>query len=232
MLASAALAIAQDTIVQTDGQTRTGAIVGVAGDAVRIKVGPVETGIPLKNIASVKMAAPKAFDSALAAATAGKTADALAALTPLVTTFRGLPTPWAERASAMLGALLLDAGKVAEAEEAFGKFQAAYPDAGSLADVGLARLAIETKDFATAKAKIEPIVAEASKVIEAPSDKSAIYGQAYFVMGQIRENEGQLPEALRDYLTAVTLFYEDDAVVAKARARAVLLATEKNVIVP
>ncbi len=51
-------------------------------------------------------------------------------------------------------------------------------------------------------------------------------------MGVIRESEGNLPEALRDYLSTVTLFYEDQAVVAKARERADILVKEKQVIVP
>jgi hypothetical protein len=50
-------------------------------------------------------------------------------------------------------------------------------------------------------------------------------------MGMVRESEGQLPEALRDYLSAVTLFHEDKAIVAKAQERANVLI-EKKVIVP
>jgi hypothetical protein len=51
-------------------------------------------------------------------------------------------------------------------------------------------------------------------------------------MGVILESEGNYPEALRDYLTAVTLFSEDQAVVAQAQQRADILIKEKKVIVP
>ena len=88
------------------------------------------------------------------------------------------------------------------------------------------------KDFATAKAKLAPVIAEAETVTVAPAGKSAAYGQAFYLMGMVRESEGQLPEALRDYLSAVTLFHEDKAIVAQAQERANVLITEKKVIVP
>jgi tetratricopeptide (TPR) repeat protein len=167
----------------------------------------------------------------MAAWQTGDAAKTLTVLKPLVDTFRGLPTTWAERASALLGEVYLAQDKVADAEAAFAAFQKAYPNAGALADIGLARLAVTKKDFAAAKAKLTPIVAEAAKVTLAGPGQSATYGQALYLMGMVRESEGDLPAALRDYLSAVTLFYEDGAVVAKAQERANVLI-EKKVIVP
>jgi hypothetical protein len=51
-------------------------------------------------------------------------------------------------------------------------------------------------------------------------------------MGMVKEYAGAYPEALRDYLTAVTLFRNDKAVVAKAQQRADFLVKEKQVVVP
>ena len=225
-------AMAQDVVVQKDNQRREGLILGLADGKLKIKIGPVETSIAMDQVASVTKTAPKGFDDAVAAWQAGDAAKTLTLLKPVVDSFRGLPTPWAERASALLGEVYLSLDQLPAAETAFGDFQKAYPNSASLSDIGLARLAVTKKDFATAKAKLEPVIAEAATVTLAAPGKSAAYGQAFYLMGVIRESEGAFPEALSDYLSTVTLFYEDKAVVAKAQERADVLVKEQQVIVP
>lgn len=230
-LCGVASGLAQDAIVQKDGQRREGQIVAVKGDAIRIKIGPAETGIPLASVASVTMAAPKAFDDAIGAWQRGDAARTLATLGPLVETFNGLPTPWAERASALLGEVYLSANQVEKATAAFAAFQKLYPNAGSSADVGLARLALASKDYATARAKLVPIVDKAkSTKLPAPGE-SAVFGQALFLLAQVQESSAENPEALENYLLVGTIFSEDQSVVAKAEERAKALK-EKGVIVP
>ena len=52
-------------------------------------------------------------------------------------------------------------------------------------------------------------------------------------MGEIKENEGNLPGALEDYLRTVTLFYYDRVAVAAAQERAdALRAAHPEVAVP
>lgn len=220
-----------DTVMRKGQPPAEGEILSVAGGNIKIKIGPVETAIPLAQVTSVTKPAPKTYTDALAIWQTGNAEKTLAALKPVVDTFRGLPTPWAEQASALLGEVYLALDQIPAAETAFADFQKAYPNAGSLAAVGLSRLAVSRKDFANAKARLEPIIAESGKVTFAESGKSTTYGQAHYLMGQINENAGAYPEALRNYLTAVTLFYEDKAVAAKAQERANVLI-EKKIIVP
>ena len=229
---TAGMACAQDALVLTNGQRREVQVIGVTGDRLVFKSGPAETSLPLAQIEAVKMAAPKNFEQVLEMRKGPDAAKALPILKTLVEKFRGLPSPWAERASAMLGDAMLDAGDVAGAEAAFTAFQSAYPKAQSLADLGLARLALEKKDYATAGAKAAPMVEAARQTLFAGPRKSAEYGQACFIMGAVLEEQGKLPEALETYLLATTVFYEDQTVAAKARARADALASEKNVSVP
>ena len=223
---------AQDVIVQKDGQRREGEILAVADGKVKIKVGPVETGIAMDQVASVVKAAPKEYEDAIKAWQEGNANKTLSLLKPVVMAFRGLPTEWAERAAALLGDVYLSLGQLPAAESAFAEFTTFYPNATSLSDIGLARLAVSRKDFAAAKANLLPIVSEADKVVAAPAGKSAAYGQAFYLMGMVHESEGAYPDALRDYLTTVTLFHDDRAVVAKAQERADVLVKEKQVIVP
>jgi tetratricopeptide (TPR) repeat protein len=222
---------AEDVVVLKNGQRRPGTILKISGGQLKLKVGPAETGIPMNQVVSVTMAPPKSYLDALQQWKDGDAAKTLETLKPLVEKFLGLPTPWAERSAALLGDVYLSLDRIPEAEAAFTTFQTAYPDSGSLSDIGLARLAVTKGDYAAARGKLIRIVEEAVGVKMAPAGKSAMYGQAFYLMGIIRESEGTQPEALQDYLTAVTLFHEDDAIAAKARERADILI-EKNVIVP
>lgn len=223
---------AQDVVMQKDGQRREGQILGLADGRLKFKVGPAETSIAMNQVESVTKPAPAAYKTALEAWGSGNAAKTLETLKPLVDTFIGLPVPWAERSAALLGEVYLALDQLPAAETAFAAFQKAYPGAASLSEIGLARLAVAKEDYATAKTKLEPIVTEAANVKIAATGKSAMYGQAFYLMGIIREKEGVLPEALQDYLMAVTVFHEDKAVVAKAQERANILIEEKKVIVP
>lgn len=222
---------AQDLVVQKDGQRREGQILGLKSDVIRIKIGPAETGIPMTSVASVTMSAPKAYTEALDLWQKGDTAKTLPVLAPLVEKFNGLPTKWAERASSLLGEVYLATSQIDKAESAFADFQKRYPDAASSADVGLARLAIAKKDYEGARVKLVPIVEKAKATKFPESGTSAIYGQALYLLGQVQESSAENAEALENYLLAVTLFHEDQAVVAKAAERANALK-EKDVIVP
>jgi tetratricopeptide (TPR) repeat protein len=232
VLGTAASLLAQDLVVQKDKQRREGEILGIADGKLKIKIGPVETSLPMDQVASVIKAPPKAYDDAMNAWQDRDANKALGLLNPIVEAFRGLPTDWAERASALLGDIYLSLDQLPAAEAAFAEFTKAYPSAKSRSDIGLARLAVSHKDFAGAKIRLTPIVAEAESVVMAGAGKSATYGQAFYLMGIVHENEGAYPEALRDYLSAVTLFHDDKAVVAKAQERAEFLIKEKQVIVP
>lgn len=219
-LAVAVSAVAQDALVLKDGQRREGQILGVRSDAVRLKVGPAETGIPLASVASVTMNPPKGYQDALNAWAKQNAPATITAIKPIVDNFIGLPTTWAARSSALLGEAYLATDKLAEAETAFAAFQKAYPDAAEMAQVGLARLAISKKDFSTAREKLAPIVEVARSTKLAESGQNATFGQALYLMAQVQEASGQKPEALENYLLAAALFREDAAAASGAAEKA------------
>ncbi|MFA7345795.1 MAG: hypothetical protein WC003_15960 [Terrimicrobiaceae bacterium] len=222
----------KDVVVQkSDGSHRVGQILGMKADAIRIKIGLAETSIPMSNVASVTMSPPKEYNDALALWQKGDAAKTLPVIAPVVEKFNGLPTKWAERASSLLGEVYLASGQIDKAEAAFADFQKLYPDAGVTADVALARLAIAKKDYDGARVKLVPIVEMAKTAKLAGSGTGAVYGQALYLLGQVQESSAENAEALENYLLAVTLFHEDEAIAAKAAERAEALK-EKKVIVP
>ncbi|HEY5813943.1 MAG TPA: hypothetical protein VIT23_14970 [Terrimicrobiaceae bacterium] len=223
---------AEDVVIQKDGQRREGEILGIAGEKLKIKIGPAETSLQMDQVGTVTKAPPKAYDEALKAWQDGNANKTLDLLKPVVDAFRGLPTDWAERASALLAEVYLSLDQLPAAEGALAEFAKAYPNATSLTELGRARLAVSKKDFGSAKKTLAPLVAEAEKVLVARATKGATYGQAFYLMGIVYENDGDYSEALRHYLSAVTLFRNDEAIVAKAKERAELLVKEKEVIVP
>ena len=231
LLAPFNLLKAQDVIVQKDGQRREGEITGVKADAVRIKIGPVETAVPMANVQSVEKVAPADFDAANELWRGGNAAGALAKLEPLTQKFSGLPTPWAERATSLLPELYISQSRAADAEAAFRNFQKLYPAAGSSSDLLLARLALAKKDSVTARAKLTPLV-EAAKQTKLPAGADAVaMSQALCLMGEIQEDAGEKSEALGNYLLVTTIFKNDPSSATRAAARAEALEKEK-VIVP
>lgn len=232
LAASMFAAQAQDTVVNTSGQRDTGQILEVVNGAIRIQAGPLQKTVPLNQVQSVTMAPPKEFADASAAWQSGDAQKTLQILEPLVKKFQGLPTPWAEQASARLGEALLALNQIDKAQEAFDAFQKAYPQSSGMADIGLARLAIARGDFNTAKEKLTPILEKASQTKYAGDSEGMAYGQAYFLMGQVLENEGDFPQALESYLTTVTVFYQDPGAVKLASEKADALRQKHAVMVP
>lgn len=227
---------AQDVVITTDGQQRQVKVVGVSPSGANLEflVGAGKLGLPLASVREVRMNPPAEFGQALAAYQAKEYPKALTLLKSVVDRFRGMPAPWAQQASALLGELYIQTNDLAKAEEAYNEFRRRYPSGGSLqSEVGLSRLAVAKQDYATARQKLEPITDAALKE-KAPNPANGLaYSQAFLVSGQVKEAEGNLPGALEDYLRTVTLFYHDQTAVISAQERAdALRAAHKEVTVP
>lgn len=230
-LFAAPCALAQNVVTSKDGMKREGLVTGVRAGAVRIKVGPAETAIPLANIQSVDMPAPADYTAAVEAWQKGDAAAALSKLEPVAANFEGLPVEWAERAASLLPEIYLAEDRMADAEQAFAKFQQLFPGAGSSSDLLAARMAIFKGDFSTARGKLEPIAAESRQILLPAGPKAASMSQALFLMGQVHENANEKSEALENYLLVTTLFKNDPSSVSRAADR-VRALEEENILVP
>jgi tetratricopeptide (TPR) repeat protein len=172
---------------------------------------------------SFQMPPPPEYGQGYQAYTAGDLPKALGLIRSVTDRYKGLPTDWAQYATGILGDIYVASGDFAKAEAAYNDFEKLYKIAGGsspASEVGRARIAVAKKDFATAKSKLEPILTAALQEKIIPPTKALAYSQAFLVSGQLKEEEGNLPGALEDYLRTVTLFYHDPSAVTAAQQKA------------
>jgi predicted Zn-dependent protease len=230
-------AIAQDTILMNTGAVQQGTVLGVTPSGqieFQVAGSTNKLGLALSQVREVRMNPPAEYAQAIAAYGAKDYAKALTLTKGLVDKFKGMPTPWAQQAVALIGELYIQTNDLPKAEAAYNDFKRLYPAGGSLqSEVGLSRLAVAKKDYATAKQKLDPITDAALKEKIVTPANALAYSQAFLVSGQVKEAEGNLAGALEDYLRTVTLFYHDRTAVASAQERAdTLRKAHKEVTVP
>jgi tetratricopeptide (TPR) repeat protein len=233
-IALAAGSHAQDVLILTNDTQIQGQVLGVSGSTVQVKDARGTVGRPLSQIKEVRMAVIPAQFAVAQKALAEKQTDLAIQALEALKHFRGLPAEWAQRATAMVGDAYVEKGDIDKAEAAYKEFQRLYPNVvASQSDIGLARVAVAKKDLDTAKQKIEPVT---SKALEEKTPAPALqyaYSQAFLVLGQIKEGEGDFTAALENYLRTVTVFPQDRAAVATAQEKAdALRKAHPEVFVP
>jgi tetratricopeptide (TPR) repeat protein len=209
------------------GATQQGVINQVSASGVSLQLSPNQSvTFALNLIDSVQMQPPPEYNVALQEINKRDLTKAASLVNAVVSKYKGLPTEWAQHATALVGDLALQAGDLKKATAAYEEFKKFYPSAKQ-SEIGLAAIAASKKDFATAKEKITPIIEEALKVKDVPITQRYAYSRAFYVSAQVKESEGNLAGALEDYLRTVTIFYHDAAAVAAAQERADALRKQK-----
>lgn len=234
-----AASLAAEELLLRDGRKQEGKILSVSAGTVEMEItlpngSTGKIGFPVAGIASVNMDQPTSVRAGLAAYDAGDYPKALSELRAPSEKYRGLPTEWARRMTAVMGDVYLETKDLARAESAYAEYARAYPGGkGSLrSNVGLARLAAAKGDQARARQLLEPI-AKAALEDAAPAEADgAVYGQVFFLLGQAREAEKDYTAALQDYLRTVTLFYQDRAVANAAQKAADALRSAQKTQAP
>jgi tetratricopeptide (TPR) repeat protein len=231
--AAAPRAAAADSVVRKSGQTLEGQVVGTAGGNLRIKVGEATISVPLADVDKLRMQPPAEFTAAAGQLSRGDSKAALAALEKINQTYAGLPAPWAERAAAMLGDAKLATGDKEGAKAAYEQFTKTYPASVALANIGMARLALESGDTAGAAKLLGAFEAQSAKTAFPADGDGPALSQAFFLLGRVKEAQGDNAAALQNYLKASALFPFDQNAVADARKRAdALRADNPALIVP
>jgi len=215
-----------DLVTRKGGPAVEGTIVGTKQGAIRVKVGNAETSIRLADVQAIKMDPPADLAKASAELAAGDAKDAATVLQRLNENFAGLPVPWAEQAAALLGDARLAAGDKAGAQAAYEQFRKTYPQAIALANLGMARLAVDARQFDEAGKLLDPMLADSAKAVLPKPQEGAALSQAHYLMGRVCEADQDFRAALAHYLKASAVFPFDENTVAEAQKRADALRAE------
>jgi tetratricopeptide (TPR) repeat protein len=214
------LARAQDQIIKKDHSVVSGLITGCSDGQVTIQSrasngGAATTIAYLSDIDSVTMPPPDAMAQLKADA---PPATVIATLEPLIKQFAGLPANWVTDAMAQLGDAYDTLGQGDKASAVYDQINQLYPNSPyqMLAVTGKARQSLKAGRVDEALAAIQPIITEANQNLAPSPQKGRLYANAFLVYGQILEAQKKLPAALEAYLTVVTMFYQNPALVEKA----------------
>lgn len=224
---------AQDRVVTNDGRVQNVKVVGANVSSVLVQIGANVLPIPMANVSQIVMGVPPEYTAGVAAFQAKDYVKALVSIKGVADKFKGLPLEWARNAAAMLGDVYLAINDTTKAEAAYKEFQRVYPGAGSVAtDVGMARIAIAKGDVESAKQTLQPIADKALQEKNPPRELVSSYGQAFFVLAQIKEKEGDHVGALENYLRTATLFATDPLIASAAQEKADGLRKANKISVP
>jgi len=224
---------AQDFVIRKSGQKVEGKITGTSGNNLKIQLENGAVSIPLADVRELSMQPPPEFEAAAAQLSRGDAKGSVAALQKITAEFAGLDAPWFRRAGVMLGDAKLAAGDKEGAKAAYEEFAKANPTATGLASLGMARLALESGDAAGAAKLLAPVLARAPQSALPPRGEGSSFCQAYYLMGRVKEAEGDKAAALENYLKASALFPFDQNAVADATKRSdALRADNPGLIVP
>jgi outer membrane protein assembly factor BamD (BamD/ComL family) len=220
-LALATAAAAADVIVAKHG-TFTGEVVRVEKTGVILRLPIGEMQIQKADIVRVTVEKPASVAEGQAALSAGKYAEAVAALKPVVDRYAGLPVPWVRDAMLALGNAYTKLQDTDRAQAVLEKVAELYPDAvtGGATEIKLARVAVNqgkhAEALATARKFIEPLLKK-DPLTDAERNNLA---EALVVQGDCLRAAKEWPQALDSYLLVTTLFDENDALTAEAAFKA------------
>lgn len=211
---------ADDQIKKKDGTVVTGQITGCADGQVTIQSrssngGSGTLSVYLSDVQSITMPPPAAVTQLKEDASS---ATVIATLDPLVKQFSGMPADWVLDAMARLGEAYDDTGQGEKAGAVYDQINQLYPNSPyqMLAVTGRARQSLKQGKIDEALADLQPIITEANQNLAPSASKGHLYANAFLVYGQALEAKKEFPAALEAYLTVVTMFYQNPALVEKA----------------
>lgn len=227
------MAGAEHRIIMQDGTVVTGRIQGVADNTIQVQLPAGTIGYPLARVSSVEMPTPPHVARAQAAFQQGNFEEAYQLSHGINRHFMGLPTSWARQSAMMEGDVLVELERYDEAASQYQKAQQFYPEAGGAQTrVGMARIAVAQGNYAEARETLDQFSELALNQKNATTAQEIVFGQVFYLLGQIDEAQGNYPGALENYLRTVAIFPGSATATEAALERANQLRNEHNLIVP
>jgi hypothetical protein len=207
-------------VIKASGQRRDVVITRADRNNLYYQTPSGDAPMPWSSISGWNLAERKGVKEALAGVDAGKYAEALAVLKPLVERYMVLPSPWIQDAAVAVVRCHTEMKQFTEANavaKAFGEAQPAQLNrVKPFMAVGLAG---EKKYDEAIAALAEVVKAAVGKLALTPAE-ARMFGQAYLTLGDCFAGKGDDQKALECYLTTVVLYYQDDQNTRVAQAKA------------
>jgi tetratricopeptide (TPR) repeat protein len=138
--------------------------------------------------------------------------------------FEGLPVDFVGTAYTRLADIYIFLEKYEEAEALLEKYQADYGDAESEMDplaLGQAQIAVAKGEIEQAMELLEPLQALAVQQESVTREEAGFFARVFYNLAEAYLKQGNLAQALENYLKVSTIFYQDKALadVAAEKAR-------------
>lgn len=222
--AMASLAMAQTAgdyfVIKTSGQRRDVVITRADSRNLYYQTPSGDAPMPWASIGSWNLAERKGVRESLAAADAGKYAEALAVLKPLADRYMVLPVAWIQDAVVAIVRCHTELRQFAEADAVAKKLAESQPAQVNRVKPFLAiALAGQKKYDEAITALTEVVKAAVGKLVLTPAE-ARMFGQAYLTLGDCFAGKGDETKALECYLTTTVLYYQDEQSARIAQAKA------------
>lgn len=216
---------ADKIFLQGNSTPTVGTITKVDDASVSVDIPGGATAFQRAKIQRVEIAKPADLAAGLKAAQEGRGADAVKALEPIYTKYRGLPEPWIEEATARLGDSYLAVKEWAKARPLFAGLRKFYPQSAfkELALSGEAQALAGLNKPDDALKLIETMVEERSKEISVTDEQNRALGKAYVTIGRCHAAAKRDEQALDAFLHTTTIYYKDPSSVDDALFESALL---------
>ncbi len=205
-----------------------GEVVKVDPDGVHIKQGGATLKYFNKDIQKLTLDLPPSYALGLNARSKGDFNAVISQLNPLVAKYKGAIDPKISDAMISVADAYVELKDYAKAEPLYKEFEKLYPAEKGRANVGLAKLAFNKKDYQTPLKLLQDYLAESTKVASPTLAQERAFCEAHYIVGQCYDQQKNYPLALEHYLLSAVVYPGYKELSEKAQARADALRREQN----
>jgi tetratricopeptide (TPR) repeat protein len=212
-------------VIVTRAGSHTGTITKVLKDSITINTGAAEVSVSRRDIVRFEVLEPKEIKDGRAAARVGNAQEAVRNLQPTVERLAGLPVAWVADAMMLLTDASIRTKDYGLAKKTLAQLQEEYPNwlSSGAAEVRLARIQCEQKQYGTAMGAVKGVITELLKKDYLNATEEQTIAEAYLVLGDSQIGGNEKEAALDSYLRVVTLFDFDAVRAGQAHFKAARL---------
>lgn len=223
--------VAEDKIFQKgDGDPLVGTIIKAGDTAVQFQLPNGIVPIDRNRIDRVDIPQPAEVVQSIGQIEGGKISQGVAVLEPFYEKYKGLPQPWIEQMTVVLGESYLKMQLWAKARDLFVGVRKFYPQTEfkDLTVTGEAQALYGMGQSEQAMKMLNDLVAQRSKEVWVEDEQNRAIGKGLVTLGRYYAASQNWQESLQAYLKVTTLYYMDSSAVADAQYGSALAFEKLN----